>query len=163
MPPQLRLHLPKEPHADTWQSLGHGPLLQYRSTLVSIAAVGHALPPKAAADTIVREHRLRLGPHVLAHVVQLCQSDSLQSTGQGTTPFSGHARVWLVTSHALPPYTACEVMPRERLATPLTPHDFEHAPHVPHGCTTQSAAHGLSLQGISFTSSSGHALPPIDA
>jgi len=61
---------------------------------------GHGLPPFCAADTTEREHVLRCGPHEPGHGVQLCQSDSLQSTGQGMLSSARQPADWAVVLHA---------------------------------------------------------------
>ena len=82
-PPHVLEQSDQAPKLDTTQSTGHSCVLQLRVC----ASVGHALPPLAVAQTMVRVRLLTPVPHDVLHSPQ---------AGSFTTQSIGHA--WVLHS-----------------------------------------------------------------
>ena len=81
------------------------------------------MPPNAAAVTIDKVRVRTPQPHVLSQPPKLVYSVCTQSTGHGKVL---HVAVSCLCAQGWPLRIGCTITRRERLRTPLLPHEREH-------------------------------------
>lgn len=145
-------HLDQALHADIEQSNGQACSEQVRTSWV----ISQAAPPLAGKVTIDLVLEVVPPPHVLSHEDQDPQDPITQSTAHGLVL---HVEVSVKPGHERPPDDAGVTTVLDRVVDP-PPQLTVHWLHTPQSDTTQSTAHGWTLQVVVSTVAS-HALPPL--
>jgi len=128
--PQGCEHAPHRPHCESTQSTGQ--LCWWQLSLAVTA--GHASPLWAAATIIERDRDCVPPPHDLVQADKAVQSDTTQSTGQGSV---AHTAASCRLSQLAPPQCCDATTVRVRTFSPV-PHAFVHADHPLHSLSAQS-------------------------
>jgi hypothetical protein len=120
-PPHDLLQVDHEPHAPTWQWIGHAPRLH----VVVSDRLPQATPPLALTVVVVRVRSAEPLPQDSEQVLQLPKAVWSQSTGQACAL---HVCSAVVGPHIFPPKSTSVVVVRARVDKP-EPHDLLQMVH----------------------------------
>lgn len=150
--PHVVLHSDQDEKSDTVQLIGHGTKLH----TADCVSGGHGLPPLAGTVTTDRVCVLVPLPHDVEQFENSPQSDTTQSTGQGSV-LQGWEDSRL--SHWFPPWAGARLTVRVRVWVP-PPHDTGQTLYGPHSDNSQCTGHSFSWQSR-VSESGGHLAPPL--